>query len=418
MRSRKTLVPRPDSLRFLLSAGVSFLLALKVLSTTDPLGSRPVPAGPGVSVSETLLPSAGAPPIAHEPVPVRRSISDGIRWLLRHQFSDGSWSAYFYPQMCDAEFCDGAGEERHDLGVTALSALALLSDAGIAKAPEIHDGARRALGWLENRQETDGGFGSDRRRYLYGHALATMAFARGYRALGDPRFPGIVRAGIRFLERSRNPDGGWRFADRAGGSDTSVTGWVAAAIQEARSAGIEVPSSALEGIRVWLDRATDPRYYHVLYTHRAGKPLWSGDGDPAFGHAETLTAVGLWLRSELREPASSPAVVEGRGRLRRDLPAWTDGRDRCADFCYWYFGLRALSSDTDAGPTRKWWSSRLRSLLAERQRKYAAGENPCLWGSWDPADRWGREGGRVYATAINVLTLSLLLEDRAGGRRD
>jgi len=106
------------------------------------------------------------------------------------------------------------------------------------------------------------------------------------------------------------------------------------------------------------------------------------------------------------------------GRLRRDLPAWTDGRDRCADFCYWYFGLRALSSDTDAGPTRKWWSSRLRSLLAERQRKYAAGENPCLWGSWDPADRWGREGGRVYATAINVLTLSLLLEDRAGGRRD
>ena len=30
----------------------------------------------------------------------------------------------------------------------------------------------------------------------------------------------------------------------------------------------------------------------------------------------------------------------------------------------------------------------------------------CLHGSWDPADAWGEEGGRVYATA----TLALCLE--------
>ena len=28
-------------------------------------------------------------------------------------------------------------------------------------------------------------------------------------------------------------------------------------------------------------------------------------------------------------------------------------------------------------------------------------------GSWEPIDRWGGEGGRVYATAINALTLEV-----------
>ena len=34
--------------------------------------------------------------------------------------------------------------------------------------------------------------------------------------------------------------------------------------------------------------------------------------------------------------------------------------------------------------------------------------SPCEDGSWDPAvDKWGSIGGRVYATAINVLTLEV-----------
>ena len=36
-----------------------------------------------------------------------------------------------------------------------------------------------------------------------------------------------------------------------------------------------------------------------------------------------------------------------------------------------------------------------------------ATEAGCANGSWDPVDRWGFEGGRVYATAINALTLEV-----------
>ena len=32
-------------------------------------------------------------------------------------------------------------------------------------------------------------------------------------------------------------------------------------------------------------------------------------------------------------------------------------------------------------------------------------ERPNLYGSWDPKCAWGEDGGRVYSTAILVLTL-------------
>jgi hypothetical protein len=35
-----------------------------------------------------------------------------------------------------------------------------------------------------------------------------------------------------------------------------------------------------------------------------------------------------------------------------------------------------------------------------------SGTDGCQVGSWDPSvERWGFEGGRVYATAMNALTL-------------
>ena len=51
----------------------------------------------------------------------------------------------------------------------------------------------------------------------------------------------------------------------------------------------------------------------------------------------------------------------------------------------------------------------------------AAPGKSCDDGSWDPAvDKWGSIGGRVYATAINVLTLEVYYRYAHvfGGRKD
>ena len=89
--------------------------------------------------------------------------------------------------------------------------------------------------------------------------------------------------------------------------------------------------------------------------------------------------------------------------LAKDPPVW-DAEGKTIDFYYWYYASLALGQyDAPAGVA---WTTfdkaMLRALVPSQEI------DGCRVGSWDPAvDRWGSVGGRVYATAINVLTLEV-----------
>ncbi len=57
------------------------------------------------------------------------------------------------------------------------------------------------------------------------------------------------------------------------------------------------------------------------------------------------------------------------------------------------------------GERWKAWEEALRpAVLAQRQDG-----DPCAYqGSWDPVDPWGKEGGRVYSTAMMALCAEAL----------
>ena len=56
------------------------------------------------------------------------------------------------------------------------------------------------------------------------------------------------------------------------------------------------------------------------------------------------------------------------------------------------------------GQPWKRWNDVVRDTLVDRQ----CGEDEgCRRGSWDPLGRWSPEGGRVYSTALAVLTLEV-----------
>jgi hypothetical protein len=101
-----------------------------------------------------------------------------------------------------------------------------------------------------------------------------------------------------------------------------------------------------------------------------------------------------------------PRLSGGAARLVKDLPVWNGSRDELkVDFYYWYYASLALFQyDGPEGPTWKAWNEPMKNALVTNQKTKKDG---CGSGSWDPIDRWGFEGGRVYATAINVLTLEV-----------
>ena len=60
---------------------------------------------------------------------------------------------------------------------------------------------------------------------------------------------------------------------------------------------------------------------------------------------------------------------------------------------YWYYGTLAMFQV--GGEPWKAWNEAMKTAIIDHQRKDGDAK-----GSWDPIGPWGRDGGRVYSTAI------------------
>lgn len=336
--------------------------------------------------------------VAHQGTALEASLRFSLQWLKRHQHPQGVWSARSFGQMCEGEGCAGGGADEHDVGTTALAVLAEL-EAGALRS-RYEDSARKGLEWLEAQQGLDGCFGPSSGKFIYGHALATLAFARACTLLNAEEFRGPAARGARFLKQARNPGYAWRYGIRDGENDMSVTSWATSALLAcaAPEVGVPVEPRVSEGIQRALAQATCDWTHETSYP-RSGEP----GADPRFERNEGLSGAAVWLRLC---SGVDPSASEVRGAARRlgwSLPCWNES-GTTVDYVAWYSGTRALAAYGDPG---LWgpWSGNVRRVLVSHQRKYQDG---CSCGSWDPVDRWGRDGGRVYATALNALTLEIL----------
>jgi hypothetical protein len=106
----------------------------------------------------------------------------------------------------------------------------------------------------------------------------------------------------------------------------------------------------------------------------------------------------IFMQKRKSEPALGAVKL-----LVSDLPEWKTNK---IDFYYWYYATLALFQyDGPDGPMWKKWNEPMKNALVPNQKTAKDG---CRNGSWDPdAERWGSEGGRVYAVALNALTLEV-----------
>ncbi|HLY10210.1 MAG TPA: hypothetical protein VKW04_12960 [Planctomycetota bacterium] len=382
-------------LPFLLSAALSASLGfagLRLAAGRGPEGRESTPAYVDYHVD-----------VAHEGSALESSLRFALQWLQRHQHAEGMWSARSFGQLCEGEGCTGGGSDAHDVGVTALAVLAIL-EAGPSRS-RFEDSARKGLAWLAQQQGLDGCVGPTSGKFMYGHALATLAFARACGLPGAEEYRARAHKGARFLRQARNPGLAWRYGVRDGENDTSVTAWAGAALLAcaAPEVGAPVDPRVGDGIRRSLAQATSDWTQETGY-RRPG----AGPSEDRFEKNEGMTAMALWLRLAMGADRTSPELRGAARRLGWCLPAWNESGSS-VDYAAWFSGTRALRA---YGDPELWqaWSSAARRVLISHQRKYADG---CGCGSWDPVDRWSPEGGRVYATAMNALTLELIRPARA-----
>ena len=171
------------------------------------------------------------------------AIERAVRWVEGMQSSDGGWGAFdaentrtLVRELPFLDFGEVIDEPSADVTAHALEMLAVL---GLGSSPA----ARRGMSWLIERQEPSGSwFG----RWGVNHVYGTGAVVPALLAAGvDPSHECIRRA-VRWLEEHQNDDGGWGEDPRSyddprwigrGPSTASQTAWALIALHAAQGSG-------------------------------------------------------------------------------------------------------------------------------------------------------------------------------------
>ncbi len=348
----------------------------------------------------------------------QRALASALDWLARHQEASGAWSVDGWFARCAvADACAAPsgvttwerGDARFDVGVSALATQAFLAAGRDPRAGDDAEALAAALGWLLERQHFSGAIGVDDAdgASLYGHALSTAALARALALTDAPELVGPTDRALAFAAARRDPDGGWGEGES---SDVHLTALMAIAIDEGRRAGRTVPASALTGARGFVERMTDAEGRVGYRVRGEGAP--HAPFDPgAFRRGPTLVAAGLRVLRRTGEPSSSDASRRAVARLLAEPPAWPFAGDaRSVDLVHWHHGTAAIAAGDDDEAWSVWRGALVRALAARQRTDGDAS------GSWEPAGAWCAAGGRVYATAINALTLAIVVERDAASR--
>jgi hypothetical protein len=331
----------------------------------------------------------------------RSCVRVGLCWLKNHQNPDGMWSTRHFGRNCRRGGCTGPGSaDEYDMGNTGLALLSFLGAGHTHRRGSFKRTVKSTLKAIRQRQLPNGCFGKQGGdgHWIYNHLITTMAAAEAYGMTESPMLRSMAQKAVDYVVECQNPGLGWRYGCKPGDSDTSCTGWAVLALKSATIAGLAVPKEAFDGAENWLDRVTDETYYKAGYTTRgdSGARLASARG---FVPLEAMTAVAVASRIFMGQSRNNPRVRGGASLLKQNPPQWNLSRGT-VDMYYWYYG--ALAAYQLGKDCWKAWEPAFRSSLVSTQKR-----SGCAAGSWDPVGAWGSAGGRVYSTAMGILTLEV-----------
>jgi hypothetical protein len=283
---------------------------------------------------------------------------------------------------------------RNEVTMTSLSLLAL---AGIghqpADASPEGEAMKRGLDYIlkPEHQDAKGYFGGDGSR-MYGHGIITLMLAEMLGMGADERQDALIRERCRkaiklILDAQAMPKneanrGGWRYMPNATDSDMSVTCWQVMALRAAKNAGMDVPKES-------IDLAI--RYIKGLYDPGDRKGGLAGFGYSGRGRELSTTAEGL-LALQVCGDYDSPEVKGAGERLLKN-PIKPDERWFFYTAYYYAQGMYQRG-DKYAIDGKKVTADVLLPLQSAQ-------------GWWEGRGGEERQGGKIYATSLAVLALSV-----------
>lgn len=328
-------------------------------------------------------------PKAYTAEDVQGACDRAAKYLVSQRWASG----------CIQEGGDGGKREHDDRhpprhSVT-MSSLAIMGLAAIGHTPAdptpegraMHDAIEFVL--RPQHQEKDGYFGRADGSRMYGHGITSLMLAEmvgmGASEEMDRRLAEACQGAIDLIIRSQKVRerhgvhrGGWRYEPGSGDSDLSVTVWQLMALRAAKNAGLEVPKRVIDEAVGYVKRTFDKGRGAFAYTPR-GHVLFSTA-------AEGLLSMQVCGEYEAEEVAKAADYLLER-----------DPKNEGQWFYYglYYYAQGMAQRGGEHASTAKQNTSR---TLLEIQGKD---------GAWHPRGGNENEGGRIYATSMALLSLSV-----------
>ena len=342
-----------------------------------------------LAIGHWLSSFAAEPPPALRPNRVDAAVKAGAGYLVRAQLPDGMIQ-------------DKDKRETHGVAMTALAVMGLASvgHQPTDKTPE-GEAVRKAAAFLlrPDVQGPGGYLGQRDGSRMYGHGIVTLALTELLGMGADKAQDAVLRdraqRGVNLIlaaQRVRKHDprfiGGWRYSPDAGDADLSVTVWQLLALRSAKNAGLVVPKEAIDGAVGYLRRS------YVSARDAQGRVL---SPKSAFGYVPgqtpqyAMASAGL-LAMQVCGLPDAPEVLGAVEWLRSAPPVW-DTQNFFYGTYYYAQGMHKRGGEV-AREARE----RVEGLLTAHQLPD---------GAWDGAQGSESSQGKVYCTALALLSLSV-----------
>ncbi|MEM8945922.1 MAG: prenyltransferase/squalene oxidase repeat-containing protein [Planctomycetota bacterium] len=324
------------------------------------------------------------------------AVERGLAWLAAHQFDDGGWR--FDLETCPqcAGACRNWGFRSSTTDATGLALLCFLGAGYTHEAGPYQESVAKGLYYLQQKMLITSMGGDLRDRSvmselqgnvllvqkngdMYSHAIATLALCEAHAMTRDKTLEDVAQKATDFIVNAQHQAGGWRYEPGEPG-DLSVTGWQITALKSALHGKLVIPREVWYRAMAFLDSVQDSRGAEYRY---------KGSEKPQ----RVMTVVGLFSRMLLGWPRDHRPLRKGVALVASQSPQQNH-------MYFNYYASQVLRHH--GGPGWERWNPRMRDYLVELQD--TQGHET---GSWYIEEDWSNPGGRLYTTALAILTLEV-----------
>jgi hypothetical protein len=311
-----------------------------------------------------------------------KAVMAGLRWLVKTQNADGSWSTENKPSM------------------TGFALLCFLGHGETPESPEFGPTVKKGVDWLLAKgTEFQGRLSLTRDGWgegiagVYEHGIATYALGEYYTMTKDDRVAALVKQAVTYIVQGQAPDGGWQYHfTKAPNSDTSVSGWQIQALKAAHLTGLGIPG---------VDEALDKAMLNL-------KRVQGEDGSFGYRRAGdrpySLTGVGV-LCTYFWKQAKDKSVKDGIEQMLRQAEDKEPVKYKApsADLYAWYYNTQACLMF--GGSAWSKWNRMFQDEIADAQS--ADGSWPKTGGPGRHKENDASIMGQTYRTTLCILMLEV-----------